>query len=128
MSGDSAADPGGRSRVGSLNDHPVAGMSHRHEDHDPRRPLRWERYDPGWLVELARREEPHEPWLAEALARCTRAAWECSAYLRFVSREEERDNPLVAESYVWNPGQSEELVIDVLHDGRIGGVEFTGRL
>ena len=95
-----------------------------------RRP-KWVAYDPGWLVEAAVREHPDQPWLAAALARCTRARWESEAYVHFVSAS--RANQPGAE---WQFGSSLALegtthgtvMLDILRDGRIGGAEFLSRL
>src|SRR5579859_3718878 len=46
---------------------------------------RWAPYDPGWLVDAARRQYPAVPKLSEALSRCTRARHEGKCYVRFVS-------------------------------------------
>jgi hypothetical protein len=46
--------------------------------------LRWQPYDPSWLVTLARTQHRHEPWLADALARCTHDTWSSRAQLYFV--------------------------------------------
>ncbi|HEX8271302.1 MAG TPA: hypothetical protein VF615_01550 [Longimicrobiaceae bacterium] len=93
--------------------------------------MRWEPYDPAWLVALARDSRPDEPWLAEALARCTRAAEGGRAYLYFVDPARP-DEPGSAwqfeENVVLHHPREGELVLDVLRDGRIGGVEFLKRL
>jgi hypothetical protein len=90
------------------------------------RRLRWEPYDPTWLVGLARAQEPEEPWLVEALARCTRGAWECEAYLYFIDpkgRLATFDGNIVLES-----ATEGDLVLDVLADRTVAGVEFLSRL
>ena len=88
-------------------------------------------YDPTWLVELARRQHPGRPWLAEALARCTHAREESRAYLRFV----EADAPGGSGS-AWqfettlrleHPREG-TLVLDILRGERVGGVEYLSRL
>ena len=90
--------------------------------------MKWEPYDPAWLVEIARREIPDETWLAEALARCTRAWTSCTTYIHFV----DPTNPnqpgsewQFKQNLVFQNGR---LVLDVLKSGRIGGVEFLDRL
>jgi hypothetical protein len=93
--------------------------------------MQWKPYDPAWLVELARRQHPGELWLAEALARCTRAWEESRAYTRFVPAEHPNepgsewqfDRSVLLE----HPAEG-TLVLDVLQDGRIGGIEFLRRL
>jgi len=88
----------------------------------------WAAYDPTWLVQLAREQLPE---LVDALSRCTRASVDCVAYLRFVPGE--RANRPGSE---WQSDRAEVLehpehgclILDVLQDGRIGGVEFYDRL
>jgi hypothetical protein len=89
--------------------------------------VKWEAYDPTWLVDIAKRERATDTWLIEALARCTRAWISCKSAIYFVD--------------VTNPNQpgsewqfkknillnDKRLVLDVLKDGRIGGVEFLDR-
>jgi hypothetical protein len=87
----------------------------------------WTAYDPAWLVALARAQHPGKPWLAEALARCTQARGAGTVYVRFVSHRN-ANQPGAA----WQFERSVELVdrdagvvlVDVLQDGRIGGVEL----
>ena len=95
---------------------------------------RWQDYDPGWLVRLAQLREPEEPWLAEALAKCTRARRsdhgdDCLYFVdttrpnkpgsewQFVSN-------LILESDATICPDDRDIVVDVLTDQRIGGLEF----
>lgn len=93
--------------------------------------MEWESYDPAWLVELARESRPDEPWLAEALARCTRAAPRGRAYLCFVDpafpNEPGSEWQFQANVLLHHPREG-ELVLDVLRGRRIGGVEFLRRI
>ncbi len=95
-----------------------------------RRP-KWVAYDPGWLVEAAAREYPDQPRLAAALARCTRARWESSAYIRFVTARR-ADRPgaewQFESSLMLDDTVHGTVVLDILRDGRIGGAEFLSRL
>lgn len=93
--------------------------------------MQWKPYDPGWLVELARGSRPDEPWLAEALARCTRAAEESRAYLYFVdpARPDEPGSEWQFEQNVLLAHPREgDLVLDILRGRRVGGVEFLKRV
>jgi hypothetical protein len=92
---------------------------------------RWRAYDPGWLVELARRQHPDKPWLAEALTQCTRVRRESNAYLRFVSpRRPNKPGSAwqFAENVLLEDEAAGDLVLDVLKHQRVGGVEFLSRL
>jgi hypothetical protein len=82
-------------------------------------------------VKLAREQHPDAPWLADALALCRRAVGAGSAYVHFASAE--HANRPGAE---WQYRESMDLddpevgmvVVDVLQDGRIGGIELVGLL
>jgi hypothetical protein len=85
-------------------------------------------YDPTWLVDLARASRPGEPWLAEALARCTRVVEESRAYLRFAGPDDDGPDARFEKNLVLHHAREGELVLDVLAGGRIGGIEFLKRL
>ena len=91
----------------------------------------WEPYDPTWLVELARTTRPEFPWLAGALAICTRCRVESECYVRFVNPDganqpgaewQFKENLFLYDLTEGN------LVVDILQDGRVGGIEFYDRL
>ena len=88
----------------------------------------WIDYDPAWLVALAREQLPA---LAPALSRCTRALVESKAYIYFVSGDEANQPgsewQFDRNEFLRDPVRG-ELVLDVLKDGRIGGIEFLSRL
>lgn len=91
----------------------------------------WTLYDPSWLVDWVRVHRPDLPWLPDALARCTRAAWSGRAYLHFVdpSRPNEPGSPWqFAESLTLEHSGEGTLVLDVLTGRRVGGMEFLRRL
>jgi len=93
--------------------------------------MSWEPYDPSWLVELAREQEPEHPWLPEALAVCTRCRWRSPAYVYFVDGSNP-NQPGSSWQFVTNlilehPTEG-ELVLDILTEHRVGGVEFLSRI
>jgi len=91
----------------------------------------WEPYDPAWLVDWVRENVPGEPWLADALARCTRAREESRAYLCFVDNADANGPGAewrFASNVVLEHPKEGTLVLDVLADRRIGGIEFLRRL
>ena len=93
--------------------------------------MRWEPYDPAWLVEAARKQVSEEPWLPEALARCTRCSWESPAYVHFVdpSSPNEEGAQWQCDVNIIIEHESEGvLVLDILKDRRVGGLEFLDRL
>ncbi len=99
--------------------------------------MRFKPYDPTWLVDLARQQRPDLPWLAESLAKCTQChkkLWgrkkKC-IYEYFV--DSARANQPGAEwqikEGIWlDHPVFGSILLDVLQDGRIGGVEFYDRL
>lgn len=89
--------------------------------------MKWQNYDPTWLVELAKEQATDEPWLPQALARCTSALQQSRAYIYFV----EPDTPnepgscwQFERSLVLEDERCGELVLDILQDNRVGGIEF----
>jgi hypothetical protein len=93
--------------------------------------MEWKPYDPTWLVEWVRENVPGEPWLPDALARCTRAAWESRAYVYFVDPAN-ANRPgaewQIADGLTLEHPQEGTLVVAVLTGRRIGGIEFLRRL
>jgi len=103
--------------------------------------MEWNDYDPTWLVEAAR-DEYHRsgtagPWLATALAACTRYHEESPAYFYFVDPTN-ANQPGAEWQFLWNieieTSPHGALVLDILkpsHAGgqlRVGGVEFLDRI
>jgi len=91
---------------------------------------RWRPYDPAWLLGLAQQQWPEKIRLHQALSACTRASGDVP-YLHFVSAR--RANQAGAEwqfernLHLEHPAYG-DLVLDILKDGRVGGVEFLGLL
>lgn len=91
----------------------------------------WKPYDPSWLADWVRGNAPDEPWLADALARCTRAMDGGRAYVYFVDpadanqpgAEWQLERTLTLE----HPKEG-TLVLDILTNRRVGGIEFLSRL
>ena len=94
------------------------------------RNVQWEQYDPAWLVLLAREQLPERPELAAALEECV-VCKKRAKYVYFVDAA--NGNQLGAQwqfrENVWldDPVKG-RLVLDVLQDGRVGGVEFYDQL
>ncbi len=93
--------------------------------------MKWEPYDPSWLVDAAQEHVPEELWLPEALAQCTRCNWESPAYVHFVdpSCPNEEGSEWQFDINIIIEHETEgDLVLDILKDRRVGGVEFLNRL
>lgn len=91
----------------------------------------WKPYDPAWLAEWVRVNRSDLPWLPDALARCIRAAEGGRAYLYFVDPADANQPGAewqIAESVTLEHPREGTLVLDVLADRRIGGIEFLSRL
>jgi hypothetical protein len=91
-------------------------------------PEAWTAYDPSWLVQVAREQQPP---LVPALLNCTRARAESEAYVHFVAPEAPNlpgSEWQFAHNIVLHHPEHGTVVLDVLKDGRIGGVEFVDRL
>jgi hypothetical protein len=91
----------------------------------------WRPSNPAWLVALASEQYPDLPWLSDALAACTRAAWESRAYVYFVDPAD-ANQPESAwrfeENRVLEHPREGTIVLDVLRGHRIGGAEFMKHL
>lgn len=93
--------------------------------------MKWEPYDPRWLVALAKEQYPDDPQFAEALARCTSRSEESPAYIHFVDPKDANkpgaewqfDQNIMLESETEG-----RIILDVLKGGRIGGAEFLERI
>lgn len=91
----------------------------------------WKPYDPAWLADWVRANRPELAWLADALARCTRAAEDGRAYLYFVDPSAPNDPGSewqFAENVMLEHPKEGTLVLDILSGRRVGGVEFLRRL
>jgi len=90
----------------------------------------WRSYDPSWLVALAKEQFPDEKWLQESLKNCTQVSGEIPM-LHFV--DPYRPNkPGSAWQFETNrtleDSEYGDLILDILKDKRVGGVEFLGVL
>lgn len=91
----------------------------------------WKAYDPAWLVDWVRANRADLGWVADALARCTRATEGGRAYLYFVDPADANQPGAewqLAENVMLEHPREGTLVLDVLEGRRIGGIEFLGRL
>ena len=99
-------------------------------DNDINNPL-WELYDPMCLILLAQEQCPEEEWLIHSLSTCTRCIPSSIAYVYFVNPE----NPNQPGSewqferniHLYHSKEG-HIVLDILSDQRIGGVEFINKI
>ena len=88
----------------------------------------WVDYDPAWLVELAKDQGPE---LVKALTQCTKALVVSAAYISFVPAD--APNQPGSEwqfdiNVILEDPERGSIVLDLLKDGRVGGVEFLSQL
>jgi hypothetical protein len=88
-------------------------------------------FEPRMRIEAVKEQASGYPWLPEALAKCGAGRWESPAYAGYVSCP----NPNQAGSewqfeanVVLNHQTLGMLVIDVLKNSRLGGIEFVDRI
>jgi hypothetical protein len=88
-------------------------------------------FEPRMLIETVKEQASEYPWLSEALAKCGVGQWESPAYVEYVSRR----NPNQPGSewqfeanVVLHHQTLGMVVIDVLKNSRLGGIEFVDRI
>lgn len=80
------------------------------------------------LIELVSEQEPDRPDLVKQLKQCVIRKWIRQPYVQFVS-DENADGPWsIGESIVIKHPSEGTIVVDVLKDGRIGGIEFVNQI
>lgn len=88
-------------------------------------------YDPTWLVELARKQYPEETWLIESLSKCKRYCRESNGYYYFidpVNANKPGSEWQFKTNYILEDEIEGELVLDIMGDLKVGGVEFIKQL
>lgn len=92
---------------------------------------RWKKYDPDWLVTLAREQQPEHQWLADSLLRCRRAKKESDYYLYFVDGSAPNRKGSAwqfSHNITLEHPLHGEIVVDILKGNKVGGIEFLGLL
>lgn len=83
------------------------------------------------LAEILKQQEPRRVEIIQALEFCKKGHWDGEAYLRFVDARNANQPGAqwqFKESIVLIDSEEGELILDILTDGRIGGIEFIDRL
>lgn len=83
-----------------------------------------------WIIDLIKEQEPERTNLIEELEKSERKTWIRQPYIRFVSAE--RPNQPGSEwqfdeNIVLEHETEGTIVLDILKDGRIGGIEFVSQ-
>lgn len=84
-------------------------------------------FDPSWLIEAIRKHDPEDTALHAAAQRCTSYLGGSDLFVYFVSLENANVPGAewqIERQKVIQDSRYGEIVIDILEDGRIGGVEF----
>ena len=84
-------------------------------------------YDPTWLVKLAEEQYLAEKWLAESLKECTRYCRQSDAYYYFMDPKNANKPGAewqISENIILKHDTLGEIVLDVLKNKKIGGIEF----
>lgn len=80
------------------------------------------------LIELVREQAPERLELVKQLEQSVFRKWIRQPYVQFVS-DENADGPgSIRESIVIEHPSEGTMVVDVLKDGRIGGIEFVNQI
>ena len=84
-----------------------------------------------WIIDLIREEKPDRIDLIEALEKVNPTQWERQPYIYFVSGSRPNDPGSewqFLESVVLEHPSEGTIVLDILRDGRIGGIEFLNQI
>lgn len=88
-----------------------------------------EEIDLEYIIKLVSEQEPESLDVINALKKCEKGKWDGSAYYRFVNSSN-ANNPGAVWQHdyciVLEQENNADIVLDILKDGRIGGIEFIG--
>ena len=89
--------------------------------------IKWETYNPQWLIDIANEQIPDRPEIIGALSKCIKAKIVSRAYIYFVNGEnpnEPNSEWLFEENIMLEDKKNGTIILDVLKGSKIGGVEF----
>jgi hypothetical protein len=81
------------------------------------------------LIALCKQQYPDRPDVVNSLENCTTGYWSDQAYYRFVDSKNANQPGAIwqhHECIVLEQENDADIVLDLLKDGRIGGIEFIG--
>ncbi len=93
--------------------------------------IKWETYNPDWLIKIAKEQIPEEKEVIENLKSCIQCYKESKAYYYFIHSEnpnEPNSEWQFDENIVLHSKEKGEIVLDILKEKKIGGIEFLNRL
>jgi uncharacterized protein YuzE len=88
-------------------------------------------FDIEWIIELIKEQEPDRLDLIHQLVKSEKKKWIRQPYIRFVSAERPNLPDLewqFDENIVLEHVTEGTIVLDILKDGRIGGIEFVNQI
>ena len=88
-------------------------------------------FEINWITELVRNQEPGRADLIQQLEKCPIRRWIRQPYVRLISSKgmKQSDAKLaIAENVVLDHETEGAIVLDILNDGRIMGVEFLSQI
>ncbi len=88
-----------------------------------------EEIDLDYIIKLVSEQEPERKDIIDALRKCKTGKWDGSGYYRFVNTSNANLPGAVwqhEECIVLEQDNDADIVLDILKDGRIGGIEFIG--
>ena len=86
-----------------------------------------EAFDPKSIIELVKTQHPEKSEIIENLETCKAGYWKSKAYIYFISTtnpNQPNSNWQHKESIVLEDEKKGTIVIDVLKENKIGGIEF----
>lgn len=89
--------------------------------------LRWENYNPDWLVEAAQEQIPEEKVIIHNLKKCIMCFKESKAYHYFIlpkNPNEPNSDWQFDENILLRDTKHGDIVLDILKGKVIGGIEF----
>ena len=92
---------------------------------------KWKEYDPSWLIEASKYRSDEYPWLAGALAKCTKAKNESDFYIYFVNKSNpnKKGSEWQFQESITIEGTLEgDIVIDIIKSNRVGGIELLSKV
>lgn len=89
--------------------------------------VKWEKYDLNWLIEVAKEQIPEEKEIIKNLELCTSCYKSSRAYYYFVFTEnpnEPNSEWQFDENIILHDKKNGEIVLNIIKDKRVGGIEF----
>ncbi|MCU7552848.1 hypothetical protein OCK74_27260 [Chitinophagaceae bacterium LB-8] len=79
------------------------------------------------IITLVKKQEPERADVIEALQKCSGGKWTSKGYYQFINSKNANEPGAawqIDESIVLEQENKGDIVLDILKDGRIGGIEF----